>query len=328
MSTSQIYGVLVTFKRQAILAETIRKILQQSKLPDLLLVIDNEASSETEEIVKELQSESKKTEIRYLSTEENLGSAGGWAYGMQHILEEANDEDWFLPLDDDDPPKSNTELEKIFQFALEQQQSNPFLAAVGIVGACFSWKTGRIQRIPDNELQREVSVDWLGNGHVPLYSIKAIRDVGVFQKELFFGYTEVEFGLRLRRAGYQLIVSGKMMKERRKNAGKLGWKKNSSRQCDSSWKNYYVSRNRIHIMRQFGRWDLALKEALIQSFLKPAYTFLFSPRSAYAGFLQGIKASWYGFFGPMGRQNHSGQPNDLATQTTKTEVQKEFSCTR
>jgi rhamnopyranosyl-N-acetylglucosaminyl-diphospho-decaprenol beta-1,3/1,4-galactofuranosyltransferase len=51
-----------------------------------------------------------------------------------------------------------------------------------------------------------VSADYLASGGLPLYRWEVIDDVGFFDADLFFGYEDLDLGLRLRERGYRLLV--------------------------------------------------------------------------------------------------------------------------
>ena len=299
-ATVRVFGVLLTYHRQVLFTEMLRKICAQQRVPDCLVVVDNEASDETEDISRRFQKSCPESHWVHLRSPENLGSAGGWAWGMETVLDLANDRDWVLTLDDDNPPEHEGLFRQMFAFAETQKEREPKLGAVGIVGARFNWRTGNLVRLHDEELKGPVSVDYLGNGHMAMYSVGMIRDIGPFRRELFFGHTEVEFGLRMRRAGYQALANGDLWKQRRVRRNKIGFQPKPRKTCEVHWRKYYVTRNYIRTMVCFGRLDLALKRAFLQVVAKPLVTMLVSPRRAYYGWRLGCRAAWDGFRGNMG----------------------------
>jgi len=153
-SAPRLYAGLVTFRRQHRLRENLSAILDQTQGIAALYVVDNEASEETRRIVAEVQSEHQDVSITYIPSSENIGPGGGWAMAMRCVLPEASDADWFLALDDDDPPQARDDVERVFSLAVEQRRTNDSVAGVGILGARFNWKSGLLQRIPDDELWR------------------------------------------------------------------------------------------------------------------------------------------------------------------------------
>ena len=44
---------IITFNRPLILKDTLQQIMEQTRPPDLILVVDNDRSSETEEIARQ-----------------------------------------------------------------------------------------------------------------------------------------------------------------------------------------------------------------------------------------------------------------------------------
>ena len=296
-SDARVFAILPTYRRQELLADTLSKTFAQSRPPDHLVVVDNENSDETRRIVDGFV----ERPVTFLQAPENLGSAGGWALGMQEALDHAAPCDWIATLDDDDPPQSNEELERMYEFAVAQADQHADLAAVGIVGARFNWRSGYLVRVPDEELTGAVSVDYVGSGHGAMYSVKVMRDRGMFRSDLFFGHTEIEYCLRLRRAGYRVLACGDLWRAERVATGRMGIRVAPDRICQIKWQKYYVTRNYIFMMREFRRYDLALKRALIQSVAKPLYTLTRSPATAYRGFKLGLRASIDGFVGRMGR---------------------------
>ncbi len=300
-ASPRLLAVLPTFRRQRLLAETLDAVLSQTRPPDRLLVVDNETSEETRRIVEAHSSRIEGVSLEYCSAEENLGSAGGWELGMRRLLEEAGDEDWLLTLDDDDPPQRPDDIQRMFDFALEQRRLHPDLAAVGIVGARFDWKRGVLERLSDDLLAGPVTVDYVGSGHLAMYRMGVMRQLGPFRGELFFGHTEVEYGLRLRRAGYRIVAHGRMWKERREAAGRIGLKTKRRWTAHSGWRRYYVNRNYIVMMREMGRTDLALRRAFVEAFLRPLCTLAVSPRTAWCSAMMSWRAAIDGWRGRMGR---------------------------
>ena len=299
-STVRVFGILLTYRRQYLFTEMLRKICEQEKAPDYIVVIDNESSDETEVISQRFQTANRDRHWLHLRSPENLGSAGGWAWGMETVLDLANDQDWVLTLDDDNPPEHAGLLRQMFDFAEIQKKRQPKLGAAGIVGARFNWWTGNLTRLRDEELNGAIDVDYVGNGHMAMYSVGMIRDIGPFRSDLFFGHTEVEYGLRMRRAGYQVVANGDLWKQRRVLRNKIGFQRKTRRTCEIDWRKYYVTRNYIRTMLQCSRFDLALKRAFIQCLVKPFLTMLVSPRRAYYGWRLGCRAAWDGFRGKMG----------------------------
>jgi len=237
-----LYGLMVTYMRPHVALDTLERIERQTRTLDEIVIIDNGIEHPLPEV-----------EYTVLRMEENLGPAGAIAVGIDHILKRANDDDWIVLIDDDDPPATCNLIERLMLFA--ESVSAPSLGGVGGVGARLDLARSRLIRVADEELDsREIAVDYFGGGQYPIYRVAALRRSGVPSAELFFGFDDLELGLRLRAAGFHLVSSGQIHKELRVIAGSLGVDPSESRRrlSEPSWRTYYGCRNFLVILRTFG----------------------------------------------------------------------------
>jgi glycosyltransferase involved in cell wall biosynthesis len=294
----RLFGVLVTFNRPQALAETLRLVAGQERPPDLLVVVDNAPTKEGRALVEGIRG----VPVEYVPTAENLGFAGGVAVGMRRILEGADEDDWIVVLDDDDPPDDPSALAELERFGSAMRNRDPRTAGVGLVGARFDWRRGRMMRVPDGELGGPVPVDFIGGGHLPLLRVRAIREVGPFSPDIFFGLSEVEHGLRLKRAGWSIYAQGTLWRDRRERAGRLGLDGRPSRRlAEPTWRRYYSLRNAIHILRSFGHPGTALRITLLQGVGKPLANMVVEPGPAWRHLRINLRACRDGWTGRMGR---------------------------
>jgi len=291
--------VIVTYHRPADLRATLGLLNEQIRPLDHLTVVDNAADPETESIVRNAWGQSAP---EYLAMEENLGFAGGVGAGMEHVLPSASDEDWIVVLDDDDPPPFPSAIQELEGFAVSMLQRDPRTAAVGIHGSRFDWRRGRIVRVPDRELHGPVPVDYVGGNSVPLYRVAALRDVGPFSRDIFFGLSEVEHGLRLRAAGYSAYAHGDLWLRKRAKFGRMGVSgRPALRLSEANWRQYYTLRNLIYILRQHGRRGTALRVILVKGLGKPLANLPLAPRLAGRRLRLNWRACRDGWSGRMGR---------------------------
>jgi hypothetical protein len=177
------------------------------------------------------------------------------------------------------------------------------MASVGIHGARWDWKKGRVLRVADHELNGPVSVDYVGGNSLPFYRVGPLRDVGVFSRDIFFGLSEVEHGLRLRRAGYRSYADGSLWRETRTIAGRMGHKSRPSlRLREANWRDYYSLRNTIYILRNHGRRWSALRVSAVVGIAKPVVNLAVAPRTAAQHLRLHRKAIADGWRGRMGRR--------------------------
>lgn len=295
----QLIGILPTYRRPTVLAGSLEALARQSRLLDRLIVVDNEASPSTSEIVQQV---SRRVPAEYVAAAENTGPAGAIAIGMRLALQSASDDDWLVLLDDDDPPRSDDVFESLESFAMNMVRRDARTAGVGTAGGRFDWRRGEIRRVVDAELGGDVSVDYIGGSQFPFVLVAAVRDVGVFTDELFFGFDDLEYGLRLGRAGYRLYCPGDLWLQNRRSAGRLGIEGGPTRRLGATdWRRYYSLRNQIAILRWFGRPAAALRVTLISGFGKPLVGLPRQPALAVRHVLANGRACRDAWWGRMGR---------------------------
>jgi rhamnopyranosyl-N-acetylglucosaminyl-diphospho-decaprenol beta-1,3/1,4-galactofuranosyltransferase len=305
----RLFGVLVTFDRPQALVTTMGRLAAQTRKPDQLFVVDNGADAPADEVVSRY---SASLDPVYLQPGENIGPAGGFALGMTKALEVADDDDWIVLLDDDDPPYFDNALEDAARFAVDQLARDQTTGAVGISGGRFDFGRGRVIRIGDSEIGGSVRVDHITGGGLPLYRAGALRSVGVMREDLFFGYEELELGLRLEAGGHSLYADGeawRLRKADKRGKGLLPPEEVSARRASStslrvgvtSWRRYYSLRNLILILRDNGHSWAAARISLTRGLLKPILNLFTTPRTAAAQLALGARAVKDGWMRNTGR---------------------------
>lgn len=286
---------LPTYRRPTILKETIRQILDQSWPPDVLLIIDNAADYETRGVVDHFSD----GRLVYEAPASNLGSAGGTEYGVRWLYERGHD--LIYCGDDDDPPRTTDTFRRIVE--LTASGSEP--KGAGAVGSLWDWNTGELRRLPDEMLSGVLEVDMIGGNQHLIIPREIVEFVGPPNGRLFFGYPDLEFSLRIRMAGFSLYVDGDLMREYRRQAGRLNLQRRRSlvprRSYDNIWRNYYTTRNYLYMMHHtFRRPDLVRRE-LAKISLRTLAAWVRGPRYG-ARFLRfqimGIVDGYRGRLGP------------------------------
>ena len=242
-----VVGLLVTHERPRELAATLAALAAQTAPPDEVLVLDNGDAARTVEV---LDRANTPFPIRHVPLGDNLGPAGALAAGAALVTDRLRPGDWVLLLDDDDPPVEPADLQRLRAFAASSLAADPMTGAVGEVGARLD-RRGRTVRPGDDELRAErVRVDYLGGGVLPMYSTAAVRATGLTDPDLFFGFDDLELGLRLRDAGFHLWAHGPATFRRRARDGRLG--RPPASPAEAPWRRYYSSRNLVLVLRRRG----------------------------------------------------------------------------
>lgn len=288
---------VITYRRPERLREILAAYAGQTRPPDHVLVVDNGDPGPTREAIAGRRDLS----VEHRALGDNRGPAGAAAAALARLA--GDGWEWMLWADDDDPPRFPDTLERLLRLAAAED--GPELGGVGAVGARFDWRRGRIVRLADDELAGRPEVDVVGGGHSLILHRRAVAAAGLPDERLFFGLEEVEYCLRVRRAGLRLVVDGPLMHRHRAGAGRLGHAVRRSplpaAGAEALWRRYYTVRNYVFMMRQtFGRPDLSRREAA-RAAARAAAGFLRGPRYGVALARVQLAAVADGYRGRMGR---------------------------
>ena len=249
---------IMTYERPAILRMAIDKLWSQTYPPQKILIVDNSSSYDTQHIIEQISH----PHIEYLRVGHNSGPAGAAKIGLQHLASQGYS--WIVWCDDDDPPQ----FQDSFELVLKVANSRERIGIAGAVGSRFNGSTGFLSRLKDNELSGVVSVDSVAGGMVMMINAEVIMQGILPDEDLFFGFEELDFCLRAKQAGYEIIVNGDLSYRYRKEARRLnlkkgeaykGWKFTKSK--SSLWREYYSTRNFCYIM--FYKFKLPMAVAIL-----------------------------------------------------------------
>ena len=285
----------MTYKRPAILEDTIQKLFNQSVPPLKILIVDNDPEKSAEEICRKFPGQ----DISYFPVGYNSGPAGAAYYGLKILAAEGWG--WIGWIDDDDPPIFIDTFERLINLGNAHKRC----ACVGVVGHRLNKEYGIIERLGDHELEGDgfVVVDTIAGGMSKIINGAVIVSTGILPDEsLFFGFEELDFDLKLGNAGYDLIAEKNLYLKHRIHFNRLG--KQRSRIIINERilrRQYFSSRNMLIIMlnNKFYR-------ALIFCFLKVIV-------KGVSGFQRGLKIgrkSFYYHFLAIGNflTNRRGNP--------------------
>ncbi|WP_156969605.1 glycosyltransferase family 2 protein [Knoellia subterranea] len=242
-----LWGLAVTFQRPEVLRSTLACILDQTRPPTNLVIVDNGSDHAVQSIADAVSAV-------YLDARTNIGPAGGFALGLQHIVQQAGTDDWVLLIDDDDPPRTSTVLRDLWDLGQELYRQDPSVAGVGVGGSTYKPWSGTFRRLEDKDLSGVVDLDVLFGGSQPMYRVGALRTVPGFDTEFFWGFEEASLGLQLRSHGYRLCADGGAMLDARTASGALGLRSRTIKTArdKAAWRRYYSVRNSTALARRYG----------------------------------------------------------------------------
>jgi GT2 family glycosyltransferase len=187
-------AVVVTFRRPESLAVTLVSLMEQRHRPNFVVVADNDPDHSAAPVVAGRE---WPVPVLDLPMPRNLGPAGGWGAAVRRAREREDRGEWLLVVDDDDPLQHPDVIGRLLATAPE-----PEVAAVGLRGALVTRPLGLLRRAGGPV----TPVDYLASGGMPLYRWTALEKVGGFDDALFFGFEDLDLGLRLRADGWKLLA--------------------------------------------------------------------------------------------------------------------------
>jgi GT2 family glycosyltransferase len=121
---------------------------------------------------------------------------------------------------------------------------------VGAVGERFNRKAAKTMRFKDHELKGNLWVDTISGNMFPLVNRKVYEEGLLPDKDLFFGYEDLDYGLSLKRSNWKIMVSGELHLRHRELAGRIGLKKviYHRKKMSSVWREYYSTRSLMKIL--------------------------------------------------------------------------------
>lgn len=245
---ASLHCVLVTYHRIGALTNTISSLVAQTFPPSRIVVVDNGSDYKVREVADRVGAS-------YIDPGENLGPAGGFSLGMKSVLETAQADDWLVTIGDDGPPRTPDRFARLWEFAMRMVDLDARVAAVGSNGARYRRSRGQFVRVPDGELLGPVPVGYLAGSQ--FHRCSALRAVGPYRPELFFGFEEAEYGLRASSMGWSLYALGEMWLEDRIRRDRLGIVHARSATNTTAWRRYYSARNATVLAREYSNSRVA-----------------------------------------------------------------------
>ncbi len=260
--------VIVTFKRQELLSQLLDSIEKSSVAPWRVVVVDNENSAATGDIVRSFESRANAlwgttgddpdaeggiSRAVYMPMDENTGGAGGFSAGVRRAYELGAE--WFWVMDDD----VAVEPDGLAKLARWSEESEAIMGTRrDFDGGHFFWQhrfwTGLAIY---NPLSRD---SWRPGERYKLcnvlcfegsfFSRRVVQKVGLPDPRFFIYLDDACFGYVASKVTNVYYVPDVVLSRRREVANKeIG----SVRQLNSAsdMTRYYITRNRAYLARYF-----------------------------------------------------------------------------
>jgi GT2 family glycosyltransferase len=262
---------IITYKRSNELIHMLQKISEQTVIPQHILIVDNDP----DQSAKDVPSLFANLFIEYHPVGYNAGPAGAANYGLDYLSKKAYD--FIAWLDDDDPPYFNDTFEHLLSILNENKQCG----CVGLVGQHFNHHLGVIKRVDNDELTGKglLSVSYIAGNMIKIVNAEVVRSKNILpEKKIFFGFEELEFDLKLQKAGYTLLVDKESFYRHRKLYNRLNitqplFSKKNNKQLI---RDYYSTRNLLFIMNQ-NKFYFAFVSVIFRVIFKSLAGFIYGP---------------------------------------------------
>jgi GT2 family glycosyltransferase len=238
--------VIVTFRRPEALATALAALAAQTRPPAMVVVADNDPEGSAEATVAAAGGSAFR--VQYLPMGANLGPAGGWARAAAWAQQQGDRGEWLLVGDDDDPLADPLTMAGMLAAATQQP---PDVAAIGLMGATFNRRSAVLHRVRAAPAAT-APCDYLASGGITLYRWDVIDEQGFFDEALFFGFEDLDYGLRLRSAGLRLCVVAPI----------VGHTVQPSAPARVAWREYFKTRALVTVCRRHvGAWAVTITVA-------------------------------------------------------------------
>jgi rhamnopyranosyl-N-acetylglucosaminyl-diphospho-decaprenol beta-1,3/1,4-galactofuranosyltransferase len=254
-----VVAVVVTRHRRELLAESLKALATQTRVPDHLVVVDNGPDQPVDDLVEQCP-----LPTTYLPSHRNLGGAGGFALGILHAL--SLGADWVWLADDDGRPADENVLAVLLEEADRRKlaEISPVVTNIDSPDKlAFPLRRGLTWKRSAAELGTTFlpGIASLFNG--ALFRASTLDVVGVPDYRLFFRGDEVEIHRRLVRSGLPFGTSLRVAYVHPDGSDEfkpmLGGKFHAQ-DPENPVKRYYTYRNRGYLLSQPGMRKLGALE--------------------------------------------------------------------
>lgn len=313
-SPRSVCAIVVTYRCGRGVLPTLEALLPQV---DRVIVIDNGGDAETRKTVEGTASRS--ATIETIFNPENLGIAGGLNVGVRRALELGTG--WILTMDHDSVPASD-----MVARLLDAWKEHPGKDQVAIVAPRhFDARTGRegIYPIYGKGLRARhpafgpqtaflEPTEVISSGS--LIRSRVFGDIGFFDERLFIDSVDVDFCLRLARAGYRILVprEATMKHELGKGTGESFAGIDMTVSNHPEVRRYYIVRNRLHLGIRYARsFPSYLTAGLARTIMETIGVLLFE-RNRWRKMGATVRGAVDGIAGRLGPRDLPAYPRDAA----------------
>jgi len=250
--------VIVTYKRQELLSVLLDSLVTLTMPPAHVVIVDNEASAETEKLAGGLSAQLKSTAVHYVPMETNTGGAGGFSKGVDTAYRLGAEWIWLM---DDDVKVFPQSMEKLAPWLLEGVANDTRVMQVSRLnfdGSSFYWQYNfRIGLgIPNpisppafqaKETSREINTMCFEGG---LVHRSIVQKIGLPDDRFFIYSDDAAYGYLASKHTHLILINETLM-QRTRPLDNLRIGRIRRLNTTSDMTRYYIMRNRGYLARYF-----------------------------------------------------------------------------
>lgn len=294
----KVAAVIVTYNRKHLLLKCIESVRNQSRKPDIILIVDNASNDGTLQFLKD-RGFADDALFKIINLRENVGGAGGFCVGVSLAVEMGFDWVWLM---DDDGYAHVCCLEKLLQGCIQEDvvAISPLVVEAeseNINSFPFAYKDLKYNIKEIKKIKFIPLEAHLFNGF--LASSGLFSRIGLPRKEFFIRGDEVEFCYRMLKNSIRFGTLTSAIFYHPSDASerfRLCRGLVSARCASSDFKNYYLYRNKAFMLREKGMYWVIPVEAV-----KYFYFFMIEKKLDFRGFNLWLSATRDGILGKLGK---------------------------
>lgn len=251
--------VIPTYNRAEMLCECVDSILKSTYTNLEVIVVDNNSTDQTSDIVKEKYVEDQR--VKVVALKENLMAAGGRNEGIK-----VSSGDYILFVDND-----NIVCEDMIELLVNEMEKDAKLGLTGpislnkysgdtiwLASGDYHFFSSRPKTLyagkKVDEVKLEKTYDTCYSPNIMMVSRDAIEAVGGFDKSYYAMYEEADFGYRILKAGFsaQIVTDARTHHLNYVDAGEQA--KLRVLGIGFPERTFHYAKNRSVFMKKYARW--------------------------------------------------------------------------
>ncbi|MBQ3600597.1 MAG: glycosyltransferase family 2 protein [Lachnospiraceae bacterium] len=284
--------VICNYNKASYVCKCIETVLASDIDNFQVYVVDN-ASTDTS--VEEIQKNFGE-QVEVIVNQENLGGSGGFNTGIKKVVESGHK---YLMCLDNDVQVTKDAIRNLYEFLEEHKQ-------VGMVGSkvYHLQEPEYVQQMGlyihfDNFSAETIFADVQDNSQIPdvvycdtvaacslMMPVSVVKEVGMMPEDNFIYWDDMEWGYKVKLAGYQVAAYGK---------SKVYHEMSANVRRENTFATYYLWRNRMHFFmkytkrEQWERMSICQLRSVFDSFYESMYREEHSQaQTIMAAFLDGL----------------------------------------